>query len=120
MENSAHHSWITEHRRWEDILSALCGGLIILSPIFADTTTWIMVNAGLFGVFIVALALLEIMSLQRWEEILELASGGWIMAAPFALQYSGDLRLIHVILGGAVVFLALFELWQDRNKSMQS
>jgi hypothetical protein len=60
------------------------------------------------------------MSLQRWEEILELACGGWIIASPLVFQYSGDLSIIHMILGAAVMVLALFELWQDRKRSMDS
>jgi uncharacterized membrane protein len=120
MENLAHHSWFTEHRGWEDFCSALFGGLIVLSPIIADTTTIVTVNAGIFGVFIVGLALVEFMSLQRWEEVLELACGGWIMASPFVMQYGNDLRLIHLILGGGVVILALFEIWQDRKRLMRN
>jgi hypothetical protein len=80
----------------------------------------IAVNAGLFGVLIAGLAMLELMSLQRWEEILELACGGWIIASPLVFQYSGDPSIIHMILGAAVMVLALFELWQDRKRSMDS
>jgi len=118
MENTAHHSWFTEHRGWEDFCSALFGGLIILSPVIDGTNTVITANAGIFGVLIVGLALVEYMSLERWEEILELACGGWIMASPFVMQYGDSLRLIHLILGGGVVFLALYELWQDRKRRM--
>ena len=116
MEKIANHRWFTEHRGWEDFCSALLGGLIILSPVLADTTTLITVNAGLMGVFIVGLALAERMSLQLWEEEFELACGAWVMVSPFLLQYAGDLRLIHLSLGGGVVILALLELWQDRNR----
>lgn len=117
MDNTAHHSWLSEHRGWEDICSALFGGLIILSPILAETSTMVTVNAGLFGVIIAALALIELMTLQRWEEVLEIACGGWIIASPFVFQYAGDMRILHVVLGAAVVVLALFELWQDRRRS---
>ncbi len=117
MDNTAQHSWFSEHRGWEDICSALFGGLILLSPIVSDTSAMIAVNAGLFGVLIAFLAVLELMSMQRWEEIMEVACGGWIIASPFVFQYSGDLRMMHIILGGAVVALALFELWQDRNQN---
>ncbi len=116
MENTAHHNWFTEHRGWEDFCSALFGGLIILSPVIDGTNTMITANAGIFGVLIVGLALVEFMSLQRWEEVLELACGGWIMASPFVMQYGNDLGMIHLILGGGVVILALFELWQDRKR----
>ena len=120
MYNIAQHSWFSEHRGWEDICSALFGGLIILSPIVSDTSAMIAVNAGLFGVLIAGLAMLELMSLQRWEEILELVCGSWIVASPFVLQYNGDLRLMHIIFGAAVVALALFELWQDRKRRVDS
>ena len=120
MDNIAKHSWFSEHRGWEDICSALFGGLILMSPVVSDTSAMIAVNAGLFGVLIAGLAMLELMSLQRWEEILELACGGWIIASPLVFQYSGDLRIIHMILGAAVMVLALFELWQDRKRSMDS
>ncbi len=118
MDNLAKHSWFSEHRRWEDICSALFGGLILLSPVVSDTSAMIAINAGLFGLLIVGVAMLELMSFQRWEEILELVCGAWIIASPFVFQYGGDLRMIHMIFGAAVVLLALFELWQDRNQSM--
>ena len=119
MEISTHHSWFTEHRGWEDFCSAVFGGLIILSPIVSETTTIVTINAGLFGVLIAGLAFVELMSLQRWEEIFELICGGWIMASPFVMEYGNDLRLIHLILGGGVVILALLELWQDRKRAMK-
>ena len=119
MEHTAHHSWFTEHRGWEDFCSALFGGLIILSPIIADATTMTAVNAGLFGVFIAGLALVEFISLQRWEEVLGLAYGGGSWLHRLYCNTANDLRLIHLILGGGVVFLALFELWQDRKRLMK-
>ena len=118
MDNTVQHGWFSEHRGWEDICSALFGGLILLSPVFADSTPLIAVNAGLFGVLIAALAMLELMSLQRWEEIMEFVCGGWVMASPFVFQYGGDLRLMHLLLGAAVVALALLELWQDRSRKL--
>ncbi len=120
MDNTAHHSWFSEHRGWEDICSAVFGVFIILSPAIFDASSMIAVNAGLFGVLIAGLAMLELMSLQRWEEILELACGGWIVASPFVFQYSGDLRMIHMILGTLVMLLALFEIWQDRKRIKDS
>ena len=97
MDNIFKHSWFSVHRGWEDICSAMLGGLIIISPIVSDTSALISVNAGLFGVLIIGLAMLELMSLQRWEELLELTCGGWIVASPFVFQYSGDLRWIHML-----------------------
>lgn len=120
MENTAHRNWLSDHRGWEDVTSALCGGLILLSPAIGETSTAIAVNAGIFGVVIAMLAVLQLMTLQRWEEILELICGAWLMASPFVFQYGGDLRLIHVILGAAVALLAALEVWQDRNRLMSA
>ena len=116
MENTARYGWLSDHHGWEDVTSALCGGLILLSPALGETTTAIAVNAGIFGLFIAMLAVLQLMTLQHWEELLELICGAWMVAAPFVFQYGGNLRLIHMILGAVVVLLAILEVWQDRNR----
>jgi len=114
------HNWLTEHRGWEDFCSAGLGLLIVLSPVIAgaEVTTAATISAGLVGVLIIALALLEIMSLQRWEEVLELVCGLWVVISPLVFSYDGALRLAHILLGAAVAVLALLELWQDRNRRM--
>ncbi len=121
MAYSLGHSWISEHRRWEDFLSAAIGVLVVLSPSLAagDFATAVTVSTGFVGVMIVALAMLELMSLQRWEEVLELICGAWVIASPFVLNYGGPLRVWHFVLGGIVVALALLELAQDRNQSLK-
>jgi hypothetical protein len=122
MANSLKSHWYSEHRRWEDFLSAAIGVLIILSPAFAssDATTAVFISAGLTGVLVCALALLELMLIQRWEEFIELACGAWMIASPFVLEYVGALRSWHIVLGALVMLLAGFELWQDRNRSAPS
>ena len=122
MSISIQNSWITEHRSWEDIISALFGVLIVLSPTLAGAQidTAVAISSGLAGVFITGLALLELMSLQRWEEVMELICGAWVAAAPFVLNYGGTLAASHYVLGGTVAALAVFELWQDRNRRFQS
>ena len=120
MNTSVEKGWLTEHRRWEDFCSAGLGVLIVLSPglLGPDVAAAVAVSAGLAGVLITMLALLEIMSLQRWEEVLELVCGLWVLASPFVFGYGGALRLSHFVLGAAVVLLALLELWQDRNRKL--
>ena len=121
MPYSLANSWITEHRRWEDFLSAAIGVLIVLSPAIAgnNVETAVTVSTGFVGVMIAMLALLELMSLQRWEEVLELICGAWVIASPIVLNYGGTLRVSHFVLGGLVVALALLELAQDRNRSLK-
>ena len=110
--------WLTEHRGWEDVCSAFLGVLIVLSPALAgaEASVAVTISAGLAGVIITMVALLELMSLERWEEILELAAGLWMVLSPLVLGYDGTLRIVHFALGGMVAVLALFELWQDRNR----
>ena len=107
--------WYSRHLAWEDICTALFGAAILLSPVIAESSAVVAINAGLFGLLIVAIALLEILQLKRWEEAIQLGFGLWIMASPLLLQYGGDLRMLHLLFGGAVAALALFELWQDRK-----
>jgi len=121
MNTSVKHGWFTEHRGWEDFCSAGCGVLIVLSPalVAGETAGAVSISAGLAGVLITMLALLEIMSLQRWEEVLELACGLWVAVSPLVFGYGGALRLAHFLLGAAVVVLALLELWQDRSRRLE-
>lgn len=122
MSTTFTHGWFSEHRGWEDFCSAGLGVLILLSPILigAEATTAIIISAGLVGILITMLALLEIMSLQRWEEVLELLCGLWVVASPLVFNYGGTLRLAHFALGGLVVVLALLELWQDRKRRLDA
>ncbi len=119
MATSVKKHWYAEHRSWEDYLSAGFGVLAVLSPtVLAEhATTAMIVNAGAVGVLIVALAVLELMSLERWEELLEMACGAWLAASPFLFGYGGTLRTLHVVLGAAVAVLAVIELWQDRSRN---
>lgn len=110
--------WLTRHRGWEDVCSAILGVLIVLSPALAgaEASVAVTTSAGLAGVIITMVALLELMSLERWEEILEMAAGLWMVLSPLVLGYDGTLRVAHFVLGGLVAALALLELWQDRNR----
>jgi hypothetical protein len=103
------------HRSWEDWFGMLLGVLIGLSPWLADQAagSQVMWNAIIVGALVLMFAELELVSLRRWEEILSGACGLWLIASPYAFQYSGALATWHYALGGIVVLLALFELWQD-------
>lgn len=115
------YGWFTEHRSWEDYLSAAIGVLIVLSPAMAgaEVGTTVTISIGFVGVMITMLALLEVMAIQRWEEVLELICGAWVIVSPIVLNYGGTLRVLHFVLGGIVVVLALLEIWQDRNRSVE-
>jgi hypothetical protein len=107
------------HRTWEDWVGVILGVLIACTPWIAghpanEPITW---NAIVIGALVVGLALLALVNLQTWEESLELICGLWLMASPFTFGYGGDLRIWHLVLGAIVALLALFELFQDWNRS---
>lgn len=113
---------LMEHRSWEDILTMILGFVIMISPMFrffGETGDRRVAGITvLVGAAIVVLSGLQQYSLRRWEEFLVLIAGAWMIISPFVLNYYGSLRTWHVVLGAAVVLLALLELWQDRNRSL--
>jgi len=118
------------HRTWEDWLGMLLGVLIVLSPWFPmqgdreivdAERSFVILNTFTVGLLVFGLAQLEYVALQRWEEVAEIALGLWLIASPYIFGYSGDglLRFWHSSLGGLVVLLATFQLWQDWDLSDQ-
>ncbi|WP_269933247.1 SPW repeat domain-containing protein [Aminobacter sp. HY435] len=111
---------LLKHRRWEDVLSMILGAAIIVSPLWFKETSMptMMAVTALVGAAIVVLSGLEQIFLRRWEEILSLFLGIWMMVQPFVFQYGAPLRGWHVAFGAGVAALAILELWQDRNRSL--
>jgi len=107
------------HRTWQDGASLLLGLTIGLSPWLYDEpiVPAVLVNSGLTGLAVLALAQLELVRLRRWEEVAQLACGLWLSASPFIFDYAHQdhLRFWHWTLGAGVSVLALLELWQDRK-----
>jgi hypothetical protein len=58
----------------------------------------------------------ELMLLETWEKYLEFALGLWLIASPWVFGYSerGLPTVLHVVLGGSVVALAIVEWNQDQ------
>jgi hypothetical protein len=110
-----------QHRRWEDIALMILGAAIMISPMFVEAgNTTIVAATALVGAALVVLGGVEQLALRRWEEFLVLLGGLWMMASPFILSYGAPLRNWHIVLGAAVAILALLELWQDRNRDLES
>jgi hypothetical protein len=108
------------HRTWEDGVGLTLGLIIGLSPWVYDepVVPVVVLNSGLVGLAVLALAQLELVRLRRWEEIAQLACGLWLTASPFIFHYAHQdhLRLWHWTLGAVVSILAVLELWQDWNR----
>jgi predicted MFS family arabinose efflux permease len=109
---------LTAHRAWEDWFLLALGIAICISPSLADRgyNDLPAASAVIAGLIIILVAQLEIVALSRWEEIINLICGAWIAAAPLILRYFGQLRFWHFGLGGFVLIITLFEVWQDKKK----
>ncbi len=109
------------HRTWEDGVGLLLGLTIGLSPWLYDepAVPAVVLNSALTGLAVLMLAQLELLRLRRWEEVAQLACGLWLCASPFIFDYAHQdhLRFWHWTLGAIVSALALFELWQDWNRT---
>ncbi len=109
------------HRTWEDGVGLVLGLTIGLSPWFYDepVVPAVLLNSAVTGLAVLALAQLELVRLRRWEEVAELVCGLWLTASPFIFHYAHQdhLRFWHWALGAIVSILALFELWQDWNRT---
>ena len=121
---AAYPDWfkLAEHRTWEDGASMILGVLIVISPLLSGFTGegLVLVNAGLIGAIVVAVAAMEIVALRRWEEWIELACGAWLVISPFIFQYGGALMAWHMALGLLVAILAALELWQDWQRKIET
>ena len=104
------------HYGWEDCLSMALGALIVLTSwLVGEGSQTVAVNSVIVGLLVLALGASEFVDLRRWEEILETVCGLWLIASPFVFGYAeaGTLRYWHVVIGIAVVLLAVLELRQD-------
>lgn len=110
-----------EHRTWEDGVTLILGILIGLSPWLCQETGSSAANASaaLSGLAILLLAQLEMISVKRWEETLLFLCGLWVVASPFVLGFAGagQLPVWTWTLGGFVMMISAFEIWQDWRKT---
>lgn len=113
----AREGFLKVHRKWEDWGLIALGVVTLLSPWLARETgnQTVLLNTTAVGIFIAGLGIIEMVSLHRLEEIAAFACGLWLIVSPSALGYAGTHGLAnwHVVLGAAVLFLAVLELWQD-------
>jgi len=113
---------LKSHRTWEDGVGLLMGLIVGLSPWFYDEpkVPTVLLNSGLTGLALLALAQLELVHMRRWEELAQLGCGLWLLASPSIFEYhhQAHLRPWHWALGAIVSVLALFELWQAKRSGV--
>ncbi|PYE90187.1 SPW repeat domain-containing protein [Phyllobacterium leguminum] len=113
---------LVRHPGWEDSAIMALGAIIFLSSLFFSVTDSmaVVVNTMLTGAVIVALGIMEVAILRRWEEALAFLAGLWTIASPYVIGYMDPLRTWHIALGVLVALIAALQLWQDRNRRLET
>jgi hypothetical protein len=104
-------------RRWQDQVILLLGIWLFVSP-------WVLgyasdspqaINAYIAGVVIAALAAFDLYKTYAWAVMVNLLAGLWVAVSPWvpAVADRGAMLTNNVIVGIAVVVLALWELRSD-------
>lgn len=106
-------------RHWQDIVNALVGLVVMLSPWWLGFTDSMAAsaNAVVVGLALIATATGAILVPRPWEEWTEFALGIWLIMSPWVLQYAleRENRLVMVALGAVIVLISLWTLLVDKE-----
>lgn len=110
-------------RRWQDQVILLLGVWLFLAPFVLGypSDAPIAINAYIAGAVIAALAAFDLYKTYAWAVIVNLLVGLWVAVAPWvpALADRGAMMGNSVVVGAAVVLLALWELQSDPDLHRQ-
>lgn len=110
-------------RRWQDQVILLLGLWLIVSPwaLAYVIGSPIAVNVQVAGAVIALLALFDLYKTYAWAVILNLLIGLWVAVSPWvdALADRSAMMTNNVIVGAAVIVLALWELKSDPDLHRQ-
>jgi hypothetical protein len=110
-------------RRWQDQVILLLGLWLFASPFVlgypADSAQ--AVNSYTAGLVIALLAAFDLYKTYMWAVVINMLVGLWVAISPWvpALADRGALMTNHVIVGAAVLVLALWELRSDPDLHKQ-
>ncbi|MGA8516405.1 MAG: SPW repeat protein [Burkholderiaceae bacterium] len=111
-------------KHWQDPLNAVLGACLVLSPWswslgYTDLQVATF-NAVIIGAALIATALGAMLFPKAWEEWAEAVLGLWMLASPWVLGFAGHrpAMLVAVIVGAAVMLLALWTLATDKDYSL--
>ncbi|MES2299497.1 MAG: SPW repeat protein [Pseudomonadota bacterium] len=104
-------------KRWQDQLILLLGLWLFISPWVLDYPggSAQALNAYLSGAVIAALAAFDLYKTYVWAVFVNLLLGVWVAISPWVLGVSDEATAMSnsLIIGAAVVLLALWELRSD-------
>ena len=104
-------------RRWQDQVILLLGLWLFISPFVLgyDSSSAIAMNVFIFGALIALMAAFDLYKTHAWAVVINLLAGLWVAVSPWVdtLADRSSLMINNVIVGAAVVVLALWELRSD-------
>lgn len=104
-------------RRWQDQAILLLGAWLMFSPsVFGiPNDSPQAINAYVAGLGMAILALFDLYKTYLWAVVANLLLGAWIAVSPWvpAFADAGAMMSNSVLVGSAVVVLALWELRRD-------
>ena len=104
-------------RRWQDQVIMLLGVWLIFSPFVMDypSDSLQAINAYVAGAVIALLALFDLYRTRMWAVVVNMLLGLWVAISPWVAVIAdrGSLMINNVIVGLAVLVLALWELRTD-------
>lgn len=110
-------------RRWQDQVILLLGLWLIISPFVLGYPMDSMqaINAYVAGAVIAILAAFDLYKTYMWAVVVNMLVGLWVAISPWvaALADRGTLMTNNVIVGIAVLVLALWELRTDPDLHKQ-
>jgi predicted MFS family arabinose efflux permease len=110
-------------KRWQDQVILLLGVWLFISPwvLGYPSDSPIAMNAYIAGAVIAALAAFDLYKTYAWAVMINLLAGLWVAVSPWvpAVAERGAMMGNNVIVGAAVVLLALWELRSDPDLHRQ-
>ncbi len=110
-------------RRWQDQVTLLLGLWLVVSPFvlgYPSNSTQ-AVNAYVAGAVIAILAGFDLYKTYMWAVVVNMLAGLWVAISPWvpAMAARGPMMTDNVIVGVAVLVLALWELRTDPDLHKQ-
>ena len=105
--------------RWQDRLTAMLGGWLLVSPMLLGYGDALMPtrNAVLVGILIMIVAVEALDVPAMWEEAINILLGVWLMVSPFLARFRGplDATFNSLSVGFLVTLLAVWAMLRDQD-----
>ena len=109
-------------KQWEDWCTWLLGMWLCISPwaLRFDADSAATQAAVISGLLIILTELLTLSVFQSWEEWANVILGAWLIICSWILGISAwAVRTNFAVVGGLIMALALYEVWDARRKTGQ-